>query len=163
MMRPTWLGLIFATITVIAPIAAFPDSTTQSDDRLMMLSVPKTQYRLGEKIVVTLTLHVDSLPVTAVADCFMRGDTSFLVTPKGGKAVTLAWRDRERRCFISSPGRDANAPPPIGGQHSFQFNLTDDYDPPLNAAGTYGLQAIHTSYNGAISKWSEIVPITITQ
>ena len=144
-------------------MSAFSDSTTPSDDRVMTLTVPKAQYALGEKIIVILTMHVDSLPVSPVVDCFIRGQTSFLVIPKGGRAFTLIWRDRERPCFTSSPGRDPNAPAPTGGQHSFKFNLTDDYDPQLNAAGAYGVQAIHRSYNGAISNWSSITPITITQ
>jgi len=110
-MRPTRLGLIRATITVIAPIAPFPDSATSRDDRLITLSVPKTQYALGEKIVVTVTTHVDHLRVTTVDDCLMRADTSFLMIAKNGKATSLCWRDREKVCFMSVPGVDPNATP----------------------------------------------------
>jgi hypothetical protein len=82
-MRPTRLGLILATITVIAPIAAFPDSATSSDDRLIRLSVLKAQYALGEKIVVTVTfLNAAQSPVDIVDDCYMRGSVSFIMCTK---------------------------------------------------------------------------------
>jgi hypothetical protein len=71
---------------------------------------------------------------------------------------------REKPCFNSVPGSDPNAVTSPGGQHSFKFDLSDDYDPAPNAPATYGLQAIYTNGpNSEWSKWSRIVPITITQ
>jgi hypothetical protein len=163
-MRHLCLGVIFATIAAIVPIAAFPDSDILSAGYMMTLSVPKTQYRVDEKIVVSVTfLNVGGSALDVLDDCSLGTQVLFLITAADGKPTLLQERAADA-CKFGGPLNHQPAGPntiPPGAQHSFEFDLSADYKLPT-APGVYGLQALY-EMNHAIAKRSKIVSITLTQ